>query len=215
MSCATLFAEWSKRSRLALLFCIFLLPLDAWGQYASPITRVEEDWEMDVIAASEDLTAPQIVMQMSVDGATNDYFTFEINHSSQPEFSHGGIQVQAWDDDESYNFKNSPTSRTLERYTETIRWTQDLSVQDGWARFEIEDFKSISIGSFNNESLLTIYMPTGAQDLSGYSPNYSQQLSSVPYAENRVSSLKLLRVRYFSGSSLVGSTELNLPVIGD
>ncbi len=188
---------------------------DVAAQQASSVTRVEEDWEMEVISASDDLTAPQIVMEMSPDNSqSGNYFTFEINHSTLPEFSNGGIQVHTWINDESHDFQNSPTSRTLERVRETIRWTQVLEVQDGSVDFSVRRFASTSIGHFQNDPLLTVSMPTSQGDLSSYSPQNSVDKTTVPYAQNRVRALWLKSVRFYSGSSELENRVVNIDVLG-
>ncbi len=184
------------------------------AQQASSVTRVEEDWEMEVISASDDLTAPQIVMEMSPDNSqSGNYFTFEINHSTLPEFSNGGLQVHSWINDESHDFQNSPTDRTLERVRETIRWTHVLEVQDGSVEFSVGPFASTSIGNFQNEPLLSASMPTSQSDLSSYSPQHSVDKTTVPYAQNRVRALRLKSVRFYSGSSELENRVVNIDVL--
>jgi hypothetical protein len=186
---------------------MFVLNTSVWAQ--SPVTRIEEDWEMDVVFARDDLGAPQISTLMSPDASTAEYFTFEINCATSPEPEDGGLQVNAWVGDESYDFKNPPTDRSLERMHEVISWTQVIEVQDNTITFSIKDFRSRSLGNYQNEPLLQVSMPSSLSDLGAYSAQHSLNKSGVPYALNRVNVMMLKSVRSYSGETQVSATELN------
>ncbi len=209
------FALLRKLSPLLLgLASILTFATAVAAQSASPITRVEEDWEMDVMFAKDDLGAPQVVTMMTPDSSAEAaYFGFEINHSTLPEPDNGGMQVQAWVNDTWFEYKNPPTDRTLERKREIIRWTQVIEVGDGWATFSIKEISSQSLGNFVNDPLLRVSMPTSLTDLSAYNPSRSVSDACVPYALNRVYSMTLKNVRYYDGSSLQSENQLNANVV--
>lgn len=207
--------------RLRILFpflwgmaCIFSFCGEVSAQSAGPVTRIEEDWQMYVMFAKDELGAPQVVTLMKPDAsADSSYFSFEINHSTMPEPDNGGLQVQAWSNDESYDYKNPPTDRSLERKTETVRWTQVMEIQDGWVTFYIKEISSQSLGHFLNDPLLRVSMPTSLVDLSAYSPSRSADDACVPYASNRVYTMYLNSVRYYEGATLQAENALNLNVL--
>jgi hypothetical protein len=209
------FALLKKLSPMLMgLAMILTLAAAVAAQSSSPVTRVEEDWEMDVMFAKDDLGAPQVVTMMTPDGSSaGNYFSFEINHSTLPEPENGGMQVQAWSGDESYEYKNPPTDRTLERKRELIRWTQVVEIQDGWVTFSIKELSSQSLGQFVNEPLLRVSMPTSLADLSAYSPSRSVNDACVPYALNRVYSMTLKSVRYYDGVTLQSENQVNNNVL--
>jgi hypothetical protein len=202
----------SWTSILAGVICLWCASASP-AQSVSNITRVEEEWEMEVISASDDLTAPQVVMQMAPDNANEqDFFTFEINHSSLPSVESGGLQVQTYVNNEPYSYQLSPTERTLERTREVLRWLQSMTVTEGAVEFKVDWFNSASIGRFRDEPLMSATLPASVTDLSSYSPTFSVTNSGVPYAKNRVRYLILRKIRYYSGDELVQETspDLNL-----
>lgn len=191
------------------------LATTALGQPGQTVTRVEEDWEMDVVFAKDDLGAPQIVTLMSPDASGALYFTFDINCTTSPEPDDGGLQVNAWIGDESYDYKNPPTDQTLERSQETISWTQVIEIQDDMLVFSIKDFRSRSLGNFINDQQLRVSAPSSMTDLSSYSYQHSANKSGVPYALNRVNSMVLKSVRSYSGSSEMSADEVNADALND
>jgi hypothetical protein len=180
----------------------------AAAQSASSVTRIEEDWEMDVVFAKDDLGAPQIATLMSPDSSNSAYFTFEINCTTLPEPQDGGLQVHAWVGDESYDFKNPPTDNTLDRSREIITWTQVMELQDGMLVFSIKNFRSRSLGNYLDDSLLEVAMPSSMENLSSYQVEHSVDEAGVPYAMNRVNSMVLRSVRYYNGGSQIGSSDV-------
>lgn len=185
------------------------LAATGWAQPGQPITRVEEDWEMDVVFAKDDLGAPQVVTLMSPDASRGRYFTFDINFTSLPEPDDGGLQVNAWVGDESYDYQNPPTDNALDRSREVITWTQVIELQDEQLVFSIKNFRSRSLGNFLNDEQLRVSVPTSLADLSSYSYAHSVDESGVPYALNRVNAMTLSRVRTFSGESQVSESQVN------
>jgi hypothetical protein len=205
-------SAFSRRKLIVVLGMWALLmgiAATAAAQSASPVTRIEEDWEMDVVFAKDELGAPQIVTLMSPDSSTSSYFTFEINSTTLPEPEDGGLQVHAWVGDESYDSKTPPTDDTLDRSREIITWTQVMEVQDGMLVFSVENFRSRSLGDFQNDSQLEVSMPTSMEDLSTYHYEHSVDEAGVPYAMNRVNSMTLRRVRLYSGGSELSSSQVD------
>ena len=75
------------------------------GLWGNPVTagdatraiRIEEDWEVEIGTPEPAGNAPQIINvfspRQSLSGA---YAVFEVNHSTQPTYSAGGMQLQCW-----------------------------------------------------------------------------------------------------------------------
>ena len=77
---------------------------------------------------------------------------------------------------------------------ETVTWTQILDAQNGYLIFQVKDGASSTWGPFGYSNNLKLYA-WGFNDINGYTPDVSVSRSGVAYAGNRVTSLKLLRVR--------------------
>lgn len=209
-------SSWLKSvsSMLIALATGLVFVVSAAGQPSnSTVTRIEEDWEMDVVFAKDDLGAPQMFTLMSPDNNNGEYFTFEVNFASSPEPENGGLQVHAYVGENSYDFKNPPTDRSLERVHEVIRWTQVMKLENDSLVFSIEDFRSRSLGNFNDDSMLEVALPSGLTDLSSYSHSYSADQAGIPYARNRVNSMMLKRVRYYDGNTLVNENAVDVEIV--
>jgi hypothetical protein len=63
--------------------------------------------------------------------------------------------------------------------------------------------------------MLAVTMPYQATELSSYNPQHSLDKSSVPYAKNRVATMTLKRVRYYSGSTKLREDVLNYNVLAN
>jgi hypothetical protein len=173
------------------------------------IVAIEEDWEMVLGEPRPEVDAPQVTCMFSPVGDVGSWHAvFELNHRSLSEFSAGGLQFQLWNGDEAGTVRSARTGALLEREGETVRWTQKLSVADGRLVFEVINGSSSTWGNFGDPGHFRLSVPTTLTDLSGYSPAVSVANSRIGYAENRVESLILKRVRAFPavGDPVVDNT---------
>ena len=61
------------------------------------VVLVEEHWELRLGQPDSDRSAPQTTMVMSPTGNVEGvHFLFTLNHSTVPEYTPGGMQVQLW-----------------------------------------------------------------------------------------------------------------------
>jgi hypothetical protein len=177
------------------------LPLTALG--SQPIVAVEEDWELVVGEPDAACQAPQVTSIMSPKADLQGrYFAFDLNHQSLPEFHGGGMQTQAWNYEEPDLSQNYPSDDTLQHDSETVTWTQRLSVSGGFLKFEVVNGDSVTWGHFGG-SPLTVSTVATMENLNSYDPAVSVANSGVGYASNRVHSLKLKAVRCYSAAGLV------------
>jgi len=168
------------------------------------IVRVEEDWELVVQLPEVNTDAPQITCAISPGGDLYGvYASFELNHHTQPAYAAGGLQLQLWSGDSPVAFSAAPNQALLSQSSETIRWTQRMQLDDGHLTFDVVDGTSATWGSFGGGGNLAVTVPTTLNSLIGYRPSFSVDHSGVGYAGNRVASLVLREVRWYTASGLV------------
>jgi hypothetical protein len=93
-----------------------------------------------------------------------------------------------------------PNGAVLSQPGETVRWTLSMQLADGLLTFEVINGTSATWGNFGGQGYLKASVASTLDSLAGYSPAVSVQHSGVSYAANRVQSLVLKRVRYYTAS---------------
>ena len=172
-----------------------------WGQSEPTIVRVEEDWEMVVGEPDPDTDSPQVTCVISACGDVESvHAVFELNQQSLPIFSPGGLQLQLWDGEVPLCDRKFPSYAILAQAGETIRWTQSVELDDGKLIFEIKDGTSTTWGGFGGQGYLKAVVDTTLTSLNAYRPEISANNSGINYAENRVQSLILKRVRAYTST---------------
>lgn len=191
---------------LALSVVALIAPMPVKADSVSPITRIEEDWQIDVGTPSPNENAPEITTVISPRGTLDhEYAVLELNNATQPDFEPGGLQLQAWYDNyhiySSHHLNNTP----LSIQSETIAYTMSMSLYDSWLKFEVKNGSSQSWGPFGTGlgGNLKLWWYTNLSDLSQYSPQTSIDNSRVGWANQRVNKLQLKAVRYYSGDTLI------------
>jgi len=168
------------------------------------VIRVEEDWELVVRDPDAGNSAPQLTCVMAPVGNTDSlHIALELNHKTLPSYDPGGIQLQVWNGKYLLGNPNSPVAGVLHNSNETVRWTTKMSLQSDGLLFEVTDGSSISWGAFGGQGYLKAAVSCSVSSLSGYSPETSRANSGIGYAANRVESLVLKEVRYYSSQGLV------------
>jgi hypothetical protein len=186
-----------------------MFPAIAMGQVVGTVMKVEEDWEMVVLEPSPDITAPQITCLISpvgnIDGV---YAALELNHGSMPDFSSGGLQLQAWNG-ESWITVRDYADTTLQNNAEVVTWTTRMSIEEDIIgdgnnldelTFRVANGNSTSWGLFGTEGTFKLSIDSELTDLNGYSPAVSVANSGIGFGSQRVERLVLKRVRYYDDS---------------
>lgn len=175
---------------------------------SATIDRVEEDWKLVIDSPNPDEVGPQITTCMSPvsDGSTS-FVAFDLNYRDQPSFQAGGLQAKVYEKTGGTVLSSSNQgSKLLDTANETITWTQRLSLSNGVLTYAIVNGHSTTWGSFGQSADLDAQTFTASiSSLSGYSPSKSVVASGVGWQSNRVSSMTLVQVRYYSGSQLVST----------
>lgn len=190
-------------SLLAVALVLGLMPAEAFCQWPQ-ITCVEEDWEAVIATPDTTTTAPQITTVMApVNNLDSKYATFEINHRSYPTFISGGLHMLLWDIDQVLANNKFPNAEALSSTGETVRWTQQMRLQGGNLSFEVRNGTSTTWGNFGGQGYLRASVASSLNNLNGYSWAVSTQNSGVSFAGNRVQSLQIKQIRYYTDQGLI------------
>jgi hypothetical protein len=170
-----------------------------------PPDQIQEDWQVVIGTPDPAGAGPQISTSVSpvMDGSAP-FFVFDLNYQDSPTFVAGGMQVQTWSGDQMLNAatKGGPQCSTT---GETITWTQSMSLSSGTISFGIDSGKSTTWGKFGQGNQLNVNgtFTTSLTSLAQYSPDTTAANSGVGWEPNRVTSMKLLQVRYYAGGKLL------------
>lgn len=195
----------------AIVFCLAAVATFPSEAVAAKVIAIEEFWELSVGGPESPRCAPQVSMVMSPeDHLDNDWFVFTLNHGTFPNFVAGGVQLQRWRNNDVLATADSQRTDVLAYEGETVRWTQRMTLHDGVLSVRIKDGTSQTWGTFGHGSSLRLSTPTNLTSLNGYRPAVSIEESGITYAGNRVSSLVLLKLRWFTDDGQ--SHELVAPI---
>lgn len=166
-------------------------------------SRIEEDWELVIGEPDPDVHAPQVVNVFApTNSTTGDYAIFEINHSTQPEYLEGGMQLQLWRDDNCVSLAGPADELLLSTPGETLRYTLMMAIHNGQLWCGVRNGSSTTWGEFGAASL-NVTCPARLPNLSQYSPDLSTSKSRVAFAGHRVERFVLKRIRYYQNGELV------------
>jgi hypothetical protein len=200
----SLFRRPSVGALLLLIASVCGAPREAHA--TPPITRIEEDWRIEIGIPDPDGEAPQIITVVSPTSTLEgSYGVFELNHSTQPEYAAGGLQLQSWTGETLHESRNYPEASVLATPLEVITFTVVMAVEGTNLRFEIVNGHSTTWGDFGGQGYLKTLVPTDLSDLSGYNFLTSVKQSRVGFASHRVKKFSRQAVRLYSNSDLVGT----------
>jgi hypothetical protein len=124
-----------------------------------------------------------------------------MNYREYPNFTAGGMQVQVWSNNSVVSTSTQGTNQ-FQTSNETVTWTQRMSLSSGSLNYAVENGQSTTWGGFGEGSNLNVTYTTTLSSLSAYTPTASVKNSGVSWQSDRVTSLKLVQVRYYSQGSL-------------
>jgi len=181
---------------LAGIACSFAFALSTAVAADTDIVRIEEDWELVVKQPDVTTVSPQVTCVISPFAHANGLFAaFNLNHKSYPVWEPGGLQLQLWNGDAPMTGYNFPQNHLLNSADESVTWTQTMEVQGGQLKFEVVNGDSSTWGKFGGQGYLRATVTSPVEDLNNYSSDVTVANSGISYAANRVTSLKLLKVR--------------------
>ena len=171
--------------------------------------RVVEDWELVVDRPDLIAEGPQITTTMSPSGDISDLsMVLNLNYRSRPSYRAGGMELVAYRGERALG-GTAQHQAQLSFDGERIAWSQSMRLTWGALVYEIIDGTSTSWGKFGQGSgtNLGLMISPGVATLSNYRPDFSVEHSGVGWQGDRVTSMRLVRVRYYLGSSLVAVDE--------
>lgn len=174
------------------------------------VATVEEDWQLVVNNPDVNLNGPQVTCVMSPSTMDQAYFAFDINYQTQPSYSPGGLQIHAWNPDAPIVTCNFSEQGLMQTTSETVTWTQSLSLADGVLTYSVVNGQSQTWGTFGGEQLA---VSTTLTNLDSYNPQVSAANSGVCFASNLVNSLTLVAVRYYAADGTLIQQVTNPQVI--
>lgn len=173
----------------------------------SLIDRIEEDWELVLNEPNPEDESPQILNVISPrDISAGEFFIFELNHNTQPEFVAGGMQLQRWEDDTVQSWTALPDGSKLQTPQERITYTLRLRLLESHLSISVRNGQSQTWGEFGGENF-KLFSPTSLTNLNGYRVSNSVEKSRIGYASFRVKKFVLKEVRYYSRGDLVRTDE--------
>ncbi len=196
--------HWHKALSLTVAT---LLAITTRAGQADDYDRVEEDWEIVIGEPSPQDEAPQILNVISPQGTqSGEFYVFELNHSTQPEYAAGGMQLQRWTGDTVRGWKSKNTTASLAIPGETIRYTLRMRVIDNDLWVSVRNGTSQTWGTFGGDEL-RLWSGSTFYNLNSYRTSHSTSNSRVGFASYRVTSFVLKEVRYYSNGELVQTDE--------
>jgi hypothetical protein len=182
----------------------------AWGQ--TDVVMIEEHWELRLGEPDADRSAPQTTMVMSPTGGLDGvHFLFTLNHANAPDYAAGGVQIQAWDGNEFLGYDDDDEVGSLHHSEEVLTWTQKMWLQDGSLKFKVINGQSETWNQFGNEDM-ELSVASSLTRLNTYLPAVSLTESQVNYAENRVMSLTLTKLRWMTSDGVIHEQNAPIPL---
>jgi hypothetical protein len=173
----------------------------AGGALAADVVMVEEHWSVKVGGPEPERCAPQVSMLMSpIADTEGDHFVVTINHHGMPNFCAGGLEVQHWKGSDFLRAKQLASNEKLHHDGETVSWVQRLSLpaDSNTLSFEVVEGSSETWGAFGASGSLKLQVQTAVSRLNDYKPAVSLTESGIGYAGNRVSSLVLNKLVWWT-----------------
>jgi hypothetical protein len=201
------------RSRLfyaAALLSAAILPAVPIGVVSAQVPAapdmIQEDWQLVIGVPDPVAVGPQITTVMSPDATdkTAPFAAFDMNYLEYPAFFAGGMQVQVWSNDKIITAA-SQGGGLLNTPGEEVTWTQSMWLSGGRIGYDVDNGQSTTWGQFGQGANLRVGFDTQLDSLAKYDPADSAKRSGASWESNRVQSLTLVRVRYYSNGVLIST----------
>lgn len=163
------------------------------------------------------LDAPQVTTTMVPFSGQDDLLLqVDLNYGTRPTFTAGGIQVRACIEDDRYQQTRVLAGLRLEHASETVDWTQVVQLAENGFFLSLANGSSDTWGDFGGTST-AIYVKYstigGSFSLDDYNPQAFLENSGMTYANNRVSHLRLKKIRVYRANGQVSEHTLNHDVL--
>ncbi len=189
----------------------FALP--SGGQSGPNVVGVEEDWEVVLREPDPEKSSPQILTWISpTQSLEGQHFGVDLNLVQRPDFSSGGFQVRAFEDEKVVDNSFSENGDKLSHPGETIRWTQKMFLANNQLYCEVTNGSSQSWGTFGGPATRVRFLDAEVVTLNSYSPNRSAEWSGVGYGANRVEHFRLKTVRLYTSDGNVHTVPVDAEI---
>jgi hypothetical protein len=167
---------------------------------------IQEDWQLVIGVPDPVAVGPQITTVMSPDATnkTAPFAAFDMNYLEYPSFFAGGMQVQVWSNDTIITAA-SQAGGLFNTPGEVVTWTQSMWLSGGQIGYDVDNGQSTTWGQFGQGANLRVGFETQLNSLANYNPATSAKRSGASWESDRVQSLTLVRVRYYSKGVLIGT----------
>jgi hypothetical protein len=171
---------------------------DSDSSTPSGVYRIEEDWIINIGEPAPDTDSPQITLVFGpADPESSTHAVFEINHSTQPSFQAGGMQLQCWYGDSLMGYRDQHHPAELHIDNETLTFTSATELKNGNMTLEIINGQSASFGEFGGEVYLRMSLNSVRTSLDGFDEAFSLEHSKCGWGANRVKKFARKAIRYF------------------
>jgi len=174
---------------------------------SGPPDQVEEDWQVVIASPSAVEVGPQLTTCMSpaTDNSTP-FFAFNLNYRDAQAFKPGGLQATVYSSGSVLD-SSSQGDALCQTSNETIAWTQRMSISSsGRVTCTVVNGQSTTWGQFGDaQGLNPVGFDTALTSLGSYSPTTSVAKSGAGWQSDRVTSMTLLRVRYYRDGVLIST----------
>lgn len=200
--------------RSAVTFFGLLYGVYGFAQTPDGTDEVQEDWVLVIQQTSPDETAPQIATIISpVENIEAEYGVLELNHTTQPDYSDGGIQLQRWNGTFLTDYRPPVSNNRLTTPNETISYTMVMKINNGNLVFNVQNGSSQTWGTFGgNGDRLVTQTSSAYADLSRYDRKVSTDHTRVCFASNLVASFAQTQVRYYKAGQLLKTDKTSVSV---
>lgn len=201
---------------LLILALLFQMSGHAEEVANDPIVAISTSWRIRLNTPNDNGSLPQIIAVLLPNGTLYDnYMLLELNHTSLPAYSAGGMQLQIWNYDKELTWSDpySPGSRCRTVDEEISFMLNAEIVQDPGSptgrsvSFTVQDFRSSTWGG--HDTLPSYRLPTKLQSLDGFSPAACVSESGVNVGGTEVEHMKIdsITYRFASGETRNDSTD--------
>ena len=179
----------------------------------SPIVGVRTHWEVRLMEPEWKIGTPQFIAVITPDGSlNNDFAILELNHSTIPEATAGGIQFQVWHGDLPVKWYSPGSNIACQYAGETIRFTMEMKLEKADSGGQQIVFSVINLASSTwgkIGTVATFTRPTQLTSLNGFTPHSSVKESGVSVGGNRVEYMKIDSIDYLAadGTRTSNSTD--------
>ncbi|MDA8697263.1 hypothetical protein N9M41_02220 [Rhodopirellula sp.] len=197
------------KSFLTLCTICELLAVGAVCGSEPDVWKIEEDWELETYQSDPVIISPQITFFTVPDNRdSSTYFQLQMNYAADDSFSAGGFHVAAIRNDDSIDEERSEQQIALSFNSDLLKWTNVMAVVNNEVLFAVKDGIGQEWGDFGGPEYLVRIGQTSITDLRFYDHQLSVESVDVGFGKNRVSSIKLKRVRLFRIDGTTTTIEL-------